>query len=55
MLLQQQKASGSEVHTDGKDWTDVAALKNVKVFSGDSRDWEEFAEKLKSQIAAFSA
>ncbi len=54
VLLQQRKASGSEVHKGGKHWSDVATFRNVDVFSGDPREWVEFAEKLKSQIAASS-
>ena len=38
----------------GKPWDDVNYFRNVKVFSGDNKEWEEFQTKLKSQIAAGS-
>ena len=41
MLLQhQQKSPGGEAQKFSKDWADVVAFRNVKVFSGDSREWE---------------
>ena len=38
----------------GKPWDDVNYFRNVKVFDGDNKEWEEFQTKLKSQIAAGS-
>jgi cytochrome c556 len=35
-----------------KAWNDQVQFKNIKVFSGDARDWEEFVEKFKGAIAA---
>ena len=31
---------------------DINLFKNVKVFSGEPREWEEFANKMKGQISA---
>ena len=39
----------------GKMWNDVNHYKNVKMFSGDNKEWEEFMSKLKGQIAAGSS
>ena len=36
----------------GKPWDDVSNFRNIKVFSGDNKEWEEFQTKLKSQNAA---
>ena len=33
-------------------WCDGSTYKNLKIFGGDAKDWEEFAVKLKGQIAA---
>ncbi len=53
MLLQQQKTAGSGGRGGGdKDWSDINRFRNVEVFGGDSREWEEIAEKFKSQVAA---
>ena len=52
MLAQSQEASYGKSFRDRKDWADIATFRNIKVFSGDSMEWEEFGEKLKSQIAA---
>ena len=54
MLLRQQQAMGMNMHKGRKDWADVNSFRNVQAFGGDSKDWEEFADKLKSQIAAGS-
>ena len=35
-------------------WNDVSYFKNVKMFAGDSKDWEEFTFKVKGQVAAES-
>ena len=35
-----------------KHWDDINLFKNVKVFSGEPREWEEFANKMKGQISA---
>ena len=37
-----------------KNWNDIGLYKNIRVFAGDSREWEEFVEKFKSQVAAGS-
>lgn len=52
MLIQQQQAMGMNMQKGQKDWADVNSFRNVRAFGGESTDWEEFAEKLKSQIAA---
>jgi hypothetical protein len=53
MLLQQQKTAGSGGRGGGdKHWSDINQFRSVKIFGGDSREWEEFAEKFKSQVAA---
>ena len=33
-------------------WDRVDNFKNIKVFSGDSKEWDEFATKFRSQVAA---
>ena len=33
-------------------WDQIEKFKNLKTFSGDSREWDEFATKFRSQIAA---
>ena len=55
MLTQHQQAmSGmnANVPRSSKDWADVSMFRNVKPFGGEQASWEEFAEKVKSQIAA---
>ncbi len=37
-----------------KSWNDGAHFKNVKIFGGELREWEEFAVKFKGQVAAES-
>ena len=39
----------------GKPWYMVDHFKNIKVFSGESKEYEEFATKLRSQVAAGNA
>ena len=39
----------------GKNWDDEVRFKNIKMFSGEFKEWDEFAGKLKGQIAAGSA
>jgi hypothetical protein len=36
----------------GKPWGSTERYKNIKMFSGDQKEYEEFATKLRSQIAA---
>jgi hypothetical protein len=36
----------------GKQWYDLVVYRNIKTFSGDQKDWEEFHGKMKGQIAA---
>ena len=36
----------------GKPWYDLDVYRNIKPFSGDQKDWEEFHGKMKGQIAA---
>ena len=38
----------------GDKWNDIGLYKNIRVFAGDSHEWEEFAEKFKSQVASGS-
>ena len=52
MLIRQQQAIGMNMQKGLKDWADVNSFRNVQAFGGESKDWEEFADKLKSQIAA---
>ncbi len=33
-------------------WCDGSTYKNLKIFCGDAKDWEEFAVKLQGQITA---
>ena len=35
-----------------KNWDDLGKFKNIKIFGGDQREWEEFQVKFRSQIAA---
>ena len=49
MLIQKQVLLGEKSR---KDWADITSFRNVSVFGGESKGWEEFAEKLKSQVAA---
>ena len=36
----------------GGSWNDPVAYKNIMTFGGDSKNWEEFSEKFKSQVVA---
>jgi hypothetical protein len=47
-LTENQQTRGS------KPWHFVEQYKNIKVFAGDTKDYEEFATKLRSQVAAVS-
>jgi hypothetical protein len=47
-LTENQQTRGS------KPWHFVEQYKNIKVFTGDTKDYEEFATKLRSQVAAVS-
>ena len=41
--------------TDGggkRSWDHVDKFRNIKIFTGDSKEWDEFSAKLRSQIAA---
>ena len=55
-ILTQQQLKLNNVNFGRKDkgWDNIGDFKNIKVFAGDSRDWEEFSMKLKSQVAAGS-
>lgn len=33
-------------------WNDMMNFKNVRMFTGELKEWEEFAEKFKGQVAA---
>ena len=53
MLTNQVKALTENQQSRGsKPWHLVDHYKNIKVFSGDTKDYEEFATKLRSQVAA---
>ena len=52
LLLEQEASSSGRSRKDGRDWADIKAFQKIRVFSGDSKEWEEFAQKLKSQVAA---
>ena len=39
----------------GKTWNDINHYKNVKMFSGDNKEWEEFMFKFKGQVAVGSS
>ena len=36
----------------GGEWDKVEKMKNLRNFSGESKDWEEFSTKLRSQVGA---
>ena len=38
-----------------KNWDNVDKFKNLKLFSGETKDWEEFATKFRSQAGANDA
>ena len=39
---------------EGRPWDELSRFRNIKPFTGDSKEWEEFSTKLKGQIAASS-
>ena len=47
-MAEQPKAKGA----GGGKWDKVEKFKNLKNFSGESKDWEEFSTKLRSQVGA---
>lgn len=47
-MAEQPKAKGA----GGGEWDKVEKFKNLKNFSGESKDWEEFSTKLRSQVGA---
>ena len=53
-LVKFQTDNATKVGTveKGKPWYDLDVYRNVKPFSGDQKDWEEFHGKMKGQIAA---
>jgi hypothetical protein len=52
-LTNQVKALTEHQQTrGGKPWYMIDHYKNIKVFTGESKDYEEFATKLRSQVAA---
>ena len=46
-VAEQPKAQGAG---GGGEWDTVEKFKNLKHFSGESKDWEEFSTKLRSQV-----
>jgi hypothetical protein len=54
-LVKVQTANAANIMTkekNGKQWYDLEIYRNIKTFSGDQKDWEEFHGKMKGQIAA---
>ena len=54
-LLSQQhqhQTTNMELQKGGKEWDNISIYRSVKPFCGNPKDWEEFSEKLKSQVAA---
>ena len=53
LLIQQHQhqTMNMELQKGGKEWDNISIYRNVKPFCGNPKDWEEFSEKLKSQVA----
>ena len=39
-------------HRRNGSWDDLTKFKNIRLFGGDSKDWEEFHFKVKGQVGA---
>ena len=48
----QQKQSTISGESKPGSWDKVERFKNIKVFNGDMKEWEEFATKFRSQAGA---
>ena len=53
-LTTQMAEQGNKREKFGQDWDKGEKYKNIKMFSGDQKDWEEYSTKLRSQIGAGS-
>ena len=51
-VLTEQVKQLTMVKSGGKPWDSTDKYKNIKMFAGDQREYEEFATKLRSQVAA---
>ena len=51
-VLTEQVKQLTMVKSGGKPWDSTEKYKNIKMFAGDQREYEEFATKLRSQVAA---
>jgi hypothetical protein len=52
---QQQQMMKNSLESQGgqkKNWDNVEKFKNIKQFSGEAKEWEEFATKFRSQAGA---
>ena len=60
MLAQQEQRHAEEIQrlqdkimtTQPSCWDTMNNFKNFKLFSGDSKEWDEFSTKFRSQVAA---
>ena len=50
--VQQLAAKSGSGGASGKAWDAVEKYRNIKQFSGDYKEWEEFSTKIRAQIAA---
>jgi hypothetical protein len=48
----QQTANAAAGAGKSKVWDDMAKYKNINMFTGDQKEWEEFQVKFRSQVAA---
>ena len=49
-----QNSLNKDDRAKSKNWDEIGRYKNVKVFGGDPKEWEEFWTKFKSQVSAGS-
>ncbi len=51
-LVEAQSAQQATNAGKGKSWDDMVKYKNIGMFTGDQKEWEEFQVKFRSQVAA---
>ena len=50
-MVEVQAAANQRSFTKANDWDATSKYKNLKVFGGDQKEWEEFSTKFCSQVA----
>ena len=51
-VLTEQVKNLAVVKGSGKPWDSTEKFRNIKMFAGDQKEYEEFSTKLRSQVAA---